>query len=147
PDLRRARARARSARSRRAPRPDRRAGRCRRAALRASSRSKPGGFRAAPAPCRAAVARRFEGRLAAGPGAPLESSRRWRRLVLAGGREGGAAGPAGKGAAADSLRPAGARPAPLRALVGVGLPIRSLHAGAETPARLLRSPAPLARPR
>ena len=46
-----------------------------------------------------------------------------------------------------ALRPGGAGPHPLRAVVGLGLPFRSLHTGAQTQARLLRSAAALARPR
>ena len=55
--------------------------------------------------------------------------------------------PRGHGAPADALRPGGVGPRPLRAVVGLGVPFRSLHAGAQTEARLLRSAAALARSR
>ena len=73
--------------------------------------------------------------------------RRWRRLVLAGRRGSVARWSRGNGAPARAFRPGGVGPRPLRALVGLGVPFRSLHAGAQTQARLLRSAAALAGPR
>ena len=49
-------------------------------------------------------------------------------------------------APARALRPRRLGPPPLRAAVGLGLPLRGLHAGAEARARLLRAAAAVARP-
>jgi hypothetical protein len=49
-------------------------------------------------------------------------------------------------APARALRPGGVGPPPLRALLGLGLPLRGLHAGAAARARLLRAAAAVARP-
>jgi uncharacterized protein YcaQ len=54
---------------------------------------------------------------------------------------------AGRGALANAFRPGGVGPRPLRAAVGLGVPFRSLHTGAQTQTRLLRAAAGLARPR
>ena len=73
---------------------------------------------------------------------------RWRRLVLARGRRSArrVARTHRRGAPARAVRPGGLGPAPLRAVLGLGLPLRGLHAGAETQARLLRAAAVVARP-
>src|SRR6266545_2025731 len=133
--------------ARRAPRAARCLGRRDRPHLRAAAQCKPEVLCAAAALRHAAVARRAEERLAASQRAALACARRWHRLVLAGRGGCGAPCAAGEGALADALRPGGAGPRPLRAFVGLGLPFRSLHAGAQTQARLLRSAAALARPR
>ena len=69
-------------------------------------------------------------------------------LVLAGRREPGVAPPRARRrrAPAGAVRPGGLGPPPLRAALGLGLPLRGLHAGAETRARLLRAAAAVARP-
>jgi uncharacterized protein YcaQ len=76
----------------------------------------------------------------------LASASRRHRLVLAGGGEPGGLHGAGFRSPADALRPRRARPGPLRAAVGLGLPLRGVHAGVQTAARLLRASAPVARP-
>ena len=50
-------------------------------------------------------------------------------------------------ASAGSVRPGRVGPPPLRAAVGLGLPLRGVYAGVQTPARLLCAAAALARPR
>ena len=78
-------------------------------------------------------------------------ARRWRRLVLAGRmrmpmrRQPRCA--TGYGALAGALRSGGAGPRAFRAVVGLGIPFRSLHTRGETQTRLLRHAAALARPR
>ena len=64
-------------------------------------------------------------------------------LVLAGRREPAFAPPRRerRGALVSSVRPRGLGPTALRILLGLGLPIRGLHAGRETRARLLRAAA------
>ena len=50
------------------------------------------------------------------------------------------------GSAAGAVRPGGLGPAPLRAAVGLGLPLRGLHARSQADARVLRAAAAVARP-
>ena len=58
----------------------------------------------------------------------------------------GARRAAGRRAPPDAVRSRGLGSPALRAVLGLGLPFRGLHSGAEAQARLLRAAAPLARP-
>ncbi len=52
----------------------------------------------------------------------------------------------GRRSLSGAVRPRGVGSPALRAAVGLGVPLRGLHAGASTAARLLRAAAPVARP-
>src|SRR5690606_29839156 len=73
-----------------------------------------------------------------GPGLAMAAGRTCRQPSL----EGRSAG-----APADAVRAAGVGPPPLRTVLGMGLPCRSLHARAQAQAGLLRAAIAVARPR
>ena len=127
---------------------DRRAGRRRRAQVRAAARREPVDPGEPAALRRAAVARRAEGARCSGPGS---GSRTHASTASTGTGRPRNALPieraAGHGAPAGAVRSGGLGSTPLRALLGLGLPVRGLHAGAAAQARLLRAAAAVARSR
>ena len=95
----------------------------------------------------AAVGRRPAARAGACQAAAGARARRRHRLVLAGRRRPGVSACAGRRprVAAGAVRSGGVGPPALRALLGLAVPLRGLHAGAQTQARPLRAAAAVAR--
>ena len=97
---------------------------------------------------RSAVARRAEARAARGRSSG--SRTRASTASTGTGRPGSvhaSSRPPDDRAAAGAVRSGGVGSPPLRAVLGLGLPLRGLHAGRKAQARLLRAAAALARPR
>ena len=86
-----------------------------------------------------------------GTGARTDAARarppRWHRLVLAISRTSHDRRAFRDGAAAGAVRSRGVGSTPLRASLGLGVPLRSLHASEKTHPRILRVAAPVARSR
>ena len=122
-------------------------GRPRRCHLRTAAVEHAGPARALAAPGRAAMGGRPSARADSREEAPRPCTGRRHRLVLAGRRRSGVGRALRRRSrvAAGAVRPGGVGPTPLRALLGLAVPLRGLHAGRQAQARPLRAAAAVAR--